>query len=94
MISPTICFMTASPFSETVGPTGLLKISFGMAVSQSKFSCNSNVSLVLDGPIGQYMHKYQEKENQEEESAEYKEAEATMKKFTGERVQEETDQRQ
>lgn len=58
------------------------------AISHSKFTCNSNVSLILDGPIGQYMHKYQQKENQEEESADYKEVEAVVKKFDGDRKHE------
>ena len=58
------------------------------AISHSKFACNSNISLILDGPIGQYMHKYQEKENQDEETAECKEVEAAVKKFAGDRKHE------
>ena len=58
------------------------------ATSHSKFTCNSNVSLILDGPIGQCMHKCQQKANQDEESADYKEVEAQVKKFNGERVHE------
>ena len=51
------------------------------AISYSKFSCNNNVSVILDGPIGQYQHKYQEKETQQDDTADYKEVEATMRKF-------------
>ena len=55
------------------------------AISYSKLSCNSNVSLVMDGPIGQYQHKYQQKPNQKEETANYAEVEDEVKKFAGER---------
>ena len=55
------------------------------AISHSKFSCNNNVSVILDGPIGQYQHKYQEKGTQEDDTAEYKEVEATIRKFDCER---------
>ena len=58
------------------------------AVSFSKFSCNSNLSVILDGPIGQYMHKYQEKQNQNEETADYKEVERSIRKMKGERIHE------
>ena len=51
------------------------------AISYSKFSCNNNVSVILDGPIGQYQHKYQEKETQQDDTADYKEVEATIRKF-------------
>ena len=53
-------------------------------VSHSKFTCNSNVALILDGPIGQYMHKYQEKQNQAEETADYHEVESTIKRMANE----------
>eukprot|EP00957_Ditylum_brightwellii_P015435 1161675-Ditylum_brightwellii.AAC.1 len=43
--------------------------------------CNSNVALILDGDIGQYMHKYQENQNQMEESSDYKEIKSQIKKL-------------
>ena len=55
------------------------------AISYSKFSCNNNVSTILDGPIGQYQHKYQEKETQKEDSAEYKEVENLIRNTDMER---------
>ena len=58
------------------------------AILHSKFSCNSNLSLILDGPIGQYMHKYQEKNNQSKEAADYKEVECSIRKMSGERIHE------
>ena len=53
------------------------------AVSESKFACNSNVSLITDGPIGQYQFKYQLKGTQEDDTAEYAEVDASMKKIQG-----------
>ena len=50
------------------------------AISESKLACNSNVSLITDGPVSQYQIKYQTKGNYDEESAEYKECEDEMKK--------------
>ena len=58
------------------------------AISYSKFSCNNNVSPILDGPIGQYQHKYQEKETQKEDTAEYSEVEALIRNFDCERKHE------
>ena len=55
------------------------------AISHSKFSCNNNVSVILDGPIGQYQHKYQEKGTQNDDTADYKEVEATIRNFDCER---------
>jgi hypothetical protein len=53
------------------------------AISQTKLSCNTNVSLVTDGPIGAYQHKYQLKPNRDDEQAEYATIEADMKKLKG-----------
>ena len=50
------------------------------AVSESKFACDSNISLITDGPIGQYQFKYQLKGTQEDDTAEYAEVDASMKK--------------
>ena len=58
------------------------------AISHSKFSCNSNVSCVIDGPIGAYQHKYKHKDNQKEETAEYAEVAAEVKKFASDRKHE------
>ena len=55
------------------------------AILHSKFSCNSNVSCVIDGPIGAYQHKYKHKENQKEETAEYAEVCNEVKKFASDR---------
>ena len=55
------------------------------AISHSKFSCNSNVSCVIDGPIGAYQHKYKHKENQKEETADYAEVCTEVKKFATDR---------
>jgi len=48
-------------------------------ISESKLSCNSNVSLITDGPLGQYQFKYQMKGTQEDDSAPYKEVESSIK---------------
>ena len=58
------------------------------AMSHSKFSCNNNVSVILDGPIGQYQHKYQEKGTQNDDTADCKEVEATIRNFNCERKHE------
>ena len=58
------------------------------AVSQSKFTCNSNISLITDGPIGQYMFKYCFKDNTADQTAEYAEVDATIKKCDGQRIHE------
>ena len=50
------------------------------AISQSRLTCNTNVSPVMPGPVGQYMFKYGLKQTQEDELAEYERvAEATRK---------------
>ena len=51
------------------------------AISFSKFSCNNNTSVVLDGPIGMYQYKYQTKEQQKEETADYSELLSSVKRF-------------
>jgi Helitron helicase-like domain at N-terminus len=56
------------------------------AVSQSKFACNSNVSVVTEGPVGQYTYKYPMKDCQEEEEATYADVERDIKRMSGERV--------
>ena len=58
------------------------------AVSQTKFTCNSNISLITDGPVGQYMFKYCYKDNTNDQSAEYAEVDAAIKKADGIRVHE------
>ena len=54
------------------------------AVSQSKFTCNSNVSVITDGPIGMYACKYINKPNEKDDTVDYSHVEATMKKMAGE----------
>ncbi len=56
------------------------------AVSLSKFSCNTNVSLITDGPIGYYIAKYCVKPNDKDEVSEYAEVDASMKKMSTESV--------
>jgi hypothetical protein len=41
------------------------------AISQSKLTCNTNISLIMPGPIGQYAFKYTLKGTQEEDTEEY-----------------------
>ena len=53
------------------------------AISESKFTCNSNVSVITDGPISQYIFKYIFSGTQEEDTAEYGLLNATMKRVTG-----------
>ena len=57
------------------------------AISESKFSCNSNAQLITDGPVSQYQFKYQHKGTQEEDTAEYGGVEKIMKTL-GEREHE------
>ena len=59
------------------------------AVSESKFSCNSNVSVITDGPVGQYSFKYVTKSTQEDDSAPYAEVENSIKNMSSDRVYEE-----
>ena len=59
-------------------------------LSNSKFSCNTNISLITDGPIAYYICKYCVKANDKDEVADYTEVDYTMKKMTG-RVHEEND---
>ena len=54
------------PLAQTLpkhGQCDLFQNTACNAISHSKSVCNSNASLILDGPIGQCMHKCQEKEN-------------------------------
>ena len=55
------------------------------AMSFSKFSCNNNVSMVVDGPIGAYQMKYQNKDTQKEDTAECAEVIEEVRKFAGDR---------
>lgn len=65
------------------GPYDLCQNICCTAISQSKLSCNSNLGLILDGPIGQYQHKYQQKKNQAEETHPYKRIEDDVRKLSG-----------
>ena len=50
------------------------------AISQSKLSCNSNIALLMPGPIGQYTFKYHIKKTQKDDTEEYERVkEATQK---------------
>ena len=50
------------------------------AVSESKLTCNSNVSAIMPGPIGQYAFKYNLKDTQEEDTEAYKHVAEAMQK--------------
>ena len=41
------------------------------AVSYSRFACNSNISAIMPGPIGQYKFKYNIKDTQKDDVAPY-----------------------
>ena len=59
------------------------------SISESKLCCNTNVSVVLPGPIAQYTFKYNLKPNQQEDTEEYqKVAETTRKLLSKPRVHE------
>ena len=49
------------------------------AISESKFTCNSNVSIITDGPVGQYQFKYQMKSTQDDDTAAYSLVEHSIK---------------
>ena len=53
------------------------------AVSESKLSCNTNLSLVTPGPLGQYQFKYQHKATQKDDTAAYREVETSIKGLKG-----------
>ena len=45
------------------------------AISESKMTCNSNVAIITDGPVGQYQFKYVMKSTQEDDVAAYSQVE-------------------
>jgi hypothetical protein len=53
------------------------------AISESKFACNTNISLITEGPVSQYQFKYQHKDTQGEDTVEYAEVDRSMKLMTG-----------
>ena len=55
-------------------------------VSESKFCCNSNATLIMDARVCQYVHKYVTKGTQDEDSEEYKFVEQAFLKCGSERV--------
>ena len=59
------------------------------AISESKFTCNSNVALITDGPIGMYTVKYVVKDTTGDDVCDYKEVDASMKKMDGPKHQHE-----
>jgi hypothetical protein len=57
------------------------------AISESKMTCNSNVSLVIPGPVSQYITKYQTKGTQHDDTEEFtRVAEAIQKMLSPENV--------
>ena len=53
------------------------------AISESKFACNSNVQLISDGPLAQYMIKYNFKPTNQEETAAYARVVESLKRMNG-----------
>ena len=53
------------------------------AISESKFSCNSNLALITDGPVGFYQYKYVFKNTQKDDTAHYEEVDRTIKLMDG-----------
>ena len=53
------------------------------AISQSKFTCNSNVNIITDGPIVMYTVKYAFKKTGDDDTAEYSEMDSSMKRMEG-----------
>ena len=53
------------------------------AVSESKFTCNSNISIVTDGPIGMYIYKYILKPTQDDDTAAYSHVERSIQSLEG-----------
>jgi hypothetical protein len=49
------------------------------AISEFKFTCNSNISVITDGPVGQYPFKYVLKSTQEDDTAVYSLVEESIK---------------
>jgi hypothetical protein len=50
------------------------------AISHSKLTCNTNISLIMPGPVGQYVFKYNMKDTQEDDTEEYERvAQATQR---------------
>jgi hypothetical protein len=50
------------------------------SVSYSKLTCNSNVTVVMPGPIGQYLFKYNLKGTQKEDTKTYEGVKSAMQK--------------
>ena len=42
-------------------------------------ACNTNANVITDGPIGQYMFKYQHKSTQKDDVAEYEHVDRAIK---------------
>ena len=53
------------------------------AISESKLTCNSNVSVITDGPVGQYQFKYILKSTQADDTAPYALVEYSIKSLAG-----------
>ena len=49
------------------------------AISEAKFTCNSNVSVITDGPVGVYQVKYSTKDTQDDDTAAYAAVEHSIK---------------
>ena len=65
------------------------------AISQSKLTCNTNVAILMPGPISQYIFKYHLKGTQKDDTEEYTRiAEATRKSLSKTQVQLQSDRSQ
>ena len=51
-------------------------------VSETKLTCNSNVALIFDGPLSQYIFKYMCKSTRNDDGAEFAHVSAAMKTAT------------
>ena len=50
------------------------------AISQSKLSCNTNIALLMPGPVGQYTFKYNIKQTQKDDTEEYERVKESTEK--------------
>ena len=68
--------------SDSVEGTDVLGLT-DEAISHSKLSCNSNIALVTPGPLSQYQFKYELKNTQDMDAAEFHESLKSIKAMQG-----------
>jgi len=64
------------------GPYDLFQNVSCPGISETKLSCNTNIAVITDGPLGQYSIKYQHKGTQDDDQREYAQVERAMKKLS------------